>query len=190
MHNRSITALLVLITASAASSAVADSSESDTNALWFGSATMEVAAIPDTPPEVAQASPMLSGAAAADSEEPAGEHTLANVDVPQPAKLAVEGTNGWSFVDSVDSLAQRETLFRMLNLLLRTEIRSSPFSFGVDDEVRFIERRDNRPSISAPLGVAYQMQPQATRLFAEFTPIIDESLGWGGGLGIRLFFRR
>jgi len=186
-----MTALLVVVAASAVTSAVAESSRGDTNAPWFGPIAMEVAASLDVIVEVAQASPTLSEPTVAeDSEAPAGELPRENTDVLPPAKLTVDGTNGWSFVDSVDTLTQRETLFRMLNVLLRTEIRGSPFSFGVDDEIRFVPRRDNRPSISAPLGLAFQADPRTFRLFAELTPIIDDSLGWGGGLGIRLFFRR
>jgi hypothetical protein len=186
-----MTALLVVITASAVSSAVAESSENDTNAPWFGPIAMEVAAAPDVIAEVAQASPTFSEPAVVeDSEALVGELPRENTDLRRPDNLTVDATNSWSFVDSVDALTQRETLFRMLNVLLRAEIRGSPFSFGVDDEIRFVPRRDNRPSISAPLGLAFQADPRTFRLFAELTPIIDDSLGWGGGLGIRLFFRR
>jgi hypothetical protein len=186
-----MTALLVVITASAVSSAVADSSGSDTNALWFGSVATEVAASLDIIVEVAQASPTISESAVSqDSEAQVSDLPRENTDVAQPDRLTVQSTNGWSIVDLVDGLPQRESLFRMLNVLLRAEIRRSPFSFGVDDEIRFVPRRDNRPSISAPLGLAFQTDPRALRLFAELTPIIDDSVGWGGGLGIRLFFKR
>jgi len=191
MRNRPMTALLVVITASAVSSVVAESSKSDTNAPWCGTIATEIAASPDVIAEVAQGSTTLSEPTIAeDSETPVGDFPRENIDDRQPDKLTVGGTNGWSFVDSVDRLTQRETLFRMLNVLLQEEIRGSPFSFGVDDEIRFVPRRDNRPSISAPLGLAFQADPRTFRLFAELTPIIDDSLGWGGGLGIRLFFRR
>jgi hypothetical protein len=190
MRNRPMTALLALIMASAVSSTMAESSKSDTNAPWFGLIAMVAAPSPEIFTEAVPAQQTISESAAEEPQAPVGDVPRPNVDIPQLDRLTVEHTNGWPFVDSVDTLSQRETLFRMLNMLLRAEIRGSPFSFGVDDEIRFVPRRDNRPSISAPLGLAFQTDPRAFRLFAELTPIIDDSLGWGGGLGIRLFFKR
>jgi hypothetical protein len=110
------------------------------------------------------------------------------------AQMAVtEGEDG-SFVGPDDIQHQRDVLFRKLDLLVQADIHSSPFHFGVDPEVKFVEHHDYQPGIPLPLGMSYWNAQQRLVLFGELDPILDPALsttmGWGGGIGIRIYLGR
>jgi hypothetical protein len=194
MRNMLIDALLILITASSAGSEVADLAGCDTDAFWFGPGTTDVETSAGTVRDLVQGCPAISEPAVADPDAMKGEPLGQNKDAQQPDEITRVGTNVCSFVDSVDSQVQRDALFRNLDLLRRAEIRGSPIRFGVDDVINFVDHHDNRPGFSAPLGIVYQTQPRGMKFFAQFAPIFapapNDSLGWGGGVGLRIFFRQ
>jgi hypothetical protein len=194
MRDMLIDALLVLIAASAAGSEMAVSSGSDTNAPWFGCPATDVAASAGTAADVVQPGPATTPSAVADLNVMIYAPTGPNMDAGEAENMAVEGTNGWSLVDSLDGLVHRDTLFRKLDMLLRAELRGSPLRFGVDDEINFVEHHDFRPGFSIPLGVSYQTGPHALKLIAQFAPVLNptptDSMGWSGGVGVRIFFRK
>ena len=78
--------------------------------------------------------------------------------------------------------------------LLRADPRGAPVYFGRDKEVKFVEAHDNRPGIPLPVGISYPIRPHRLEFFGEIAPILDaapdNSLGWGGGFGIRFYLGR
>jgi hypothetical protein len=103
--------------------------------------------------------------------------------------MAVDGGVGWSFVLPDEIQAQRDDLFRKLDLLLRAKTRRSPVLFGIDRELKFVEHQENQPGIPAPLGFSLPMPKQRLKFFGELTPILDPApatfMGWGAGIGIK-----
>ena len=194
MRNSLVTALVVAVTAGAASAQVAGSASSDTNALGSNlSTTHEVTSSGNLTNSV------LDGLAVDESGSfGLGPMMDERIDPSMRPRLSdvmvVGGEAGRSFLDPDGIQVQREILFRKLDLLLRAKTRSSPVYFGVDPEVQFVKHQENQPGIPAPVGVTYRRGQQRFAFFAELAPVLQvaptTSLDWGGGLGIRIYLGR
>jgi hypothetical protein len=194
MCKRLVTALVVAITAGAASAQVAGTAVSDTNALRSNPATTR---------EATSSGSLSNSVFDGPAIDESGSFSL-GLMMDEPLDLStrlrlsdvmvVGGGMGWSFVDPDGIQVKREILFHKLDLLLRAKTRSSPVDFGVDPEVKFVEHQVNQPGIPAPVGISYRRGQQRFGFFAEVTPILQvaptTSLDWGGGLGIRIYLGR
>jgi hypothetical protein len=110
---------------------------------------------------------------------------------PWPSnKMTVGGAPGGSFVDPDATQIQGNLLLQRFDLL-HADAHGPPVYFGRDKDVKFVESHVNRPGIPAPVGMSYPIRPHRLEFFGEFAPILDatpdNSLGWGGGLGIRFY---
>lgn len=194
MRNKLVTALLVSVTAGAASAQVAVSSGSDINALQSNLVTTHAAISSSSLTNSVPADPSINEQGTFDLGHMLGEPVGPSVERWPSDIMPVDGELGWSLVVQDGIQAQRDVLFRKLDLLLRAEVRSSPVYFGVDSEVKFVEHHDYQPGIPAPVGVSYWKGQQRFSFFAELAPILDPApatlLGWGGGIGIRFYFGR
>ena len=182
---------MAAVTAGAASVQVAGSFGNDTNVLQSNPATTNVATSPGSIPN--------SALAEAGTNEPGMEPTLGEPFVPSRELwlsdvMAINGGAGLSVVDPAGVQFQREILFHNLDLLLQADTPSAPVYFGVDSEVKFVEHHNYQPGIPVPVGMSYPMRQKRWTFFTEFAPIVDTApitaLGWGGGVGIRLYFGR
>jgi hypothetical protein len=194
MRKRLITALVVAITAGAASAQVGDSASSDTNALRSNpSTTHEATSSGNLPNSVLDGLAMDEsgsfglGPMMDEPRDPSMRPRLSDV-------MDADGEAGRSFVDPDGIQVQRDVLFHKLDLLRRAKTRSSPVYFGVDPEVKFVKHQENQPGIPAPVGITYRSGQQRFAFFAELAPILQvaptTSLNWGGGLGIRIYLGR
>jgi hypothetical protein len=194
MRNSLVTALVIAVTAGAASAQMAGSSASDTNALPSN---------PSTTNEVISAGSLTNSVVAGPGVDESGSFGLDRMmDGPSVLSsqlwrsdiMAIDGGADRSFVDPDGIQVQRAALFQKLDLLVRAEVRSSPVFFGVDSEVKFVEHHNYQPGIPTPVGISYRRGKQRFSFFAELAPIIElspsTSLEWGGGLGIRFYFNR
>jgi hypothetical protein len=194
MCHKLITALLVAVTAGAASTQVAGSSGSDTNSLWLNPATTDVATSAGSLTNSVLADPGINELGTFGLEPMFGEPFVPSRKLWLSDEMAVDAGLGRSFVDPEGIQVQRENLFHNLDLLLRAYTPSSPVYFGVDSEVKFVEHHDYQPGIPVPVGMSYPMRQKRWTFFTEFAPILDTApitaLGWGGGVGIRFYFGR
>jgi hypothetical protein len=194
MRNSLVTALVVAVTAGAASAQMAGSSVSDTNSLRSNPATTnEVISVGSLTNSVV-AGPGVDGPGSVGLDRMLDEPFVLSSQLGRSDIMAVDGGADRSFVDPDGIQVQRDALFQKLNLLVRAEVRSSPVFFGVDSEIRFVEHHNYQPGIPAPVGISYRRGKQRVSFFAELAPIIEfspsTSLEWGGGLGIRFYFNR
>ena len=108
-------------------------------------------------------------------------------------KMAVDKIESGHFVDPDAVRLEGEDFLREFELL-RGDTHESPVSIGRDKDIRFVESHNNRPGIPAPFGMAYPMPQRRVRFFFELAPILDPTpataLGWGGGIGISIYFGR
>ena len=159
-------------------------------ALWSNPATTCVAASSGslansflTGPDINEQSTFGLGPSLAEPLGPGRKLWLSDV-------MAVDGGVGCSLVNPDGIQDQGGVLFQKLDLLLRADTHRSPVYFGVDSEVRFAEHHDYQPGFPVPVGISYRRGQQQLAFFAELAPIFDPapttSLGWGGGVGIRL----
>ena len=194
MRHKLMTALLVTVTAGAASAQVADSYGRDINALRSNPVTTHAAISSSSLTNSFLAGPGINEQGTLDLGPMLGEPLVQNTKLWSSNVMAVDGEVGRSLVVPGGIQAQRDVLFHKLDLLLRAEVRSSPVYFGVDSEVKFVEHHDYQPGIPAPVGVSYWKGQQRFSFFSEFAPILDPApatlLGWGGGIGIRFYFGR
>ena len=194
MWNKLMAALLVAVTAGAASAQVAGSSGNGPNGLQSSPATADVATSPGSLTNSVQAGPVINESASSGLGPMIGEPHGRSMKPAPSDRMAVDGAEGWSFEDLEGVQVQRDILFRKLDLLVRADTRSSPVYFGVDREIRFVEHHDYQPGIPAPIGISYRRGHQRWAFFAELTPILEVApttpLGWGGGVGIRFYFGR
>lgn len=193
VRNKTLTALLVSVTAGATSAQVIGSSGSETNELLSDPGPTLVAAT--SAGELTK--PVLAGVSLNEQGTPAleptrGEPLDAGTKFQPSDGIAVDGGVGWTFVLPDNIQAQREALFRKLDLMAGTKTRGSPVLFGIDREIKFVELQENQPGIPAPIGLSYPMPEQRVKFFGELTPILDPApttaMGWGGGIGIRFNF--
>jgi hypothetical protein len=191
MSHKLIAAVLVAVTAGAASAQVAGSSGSDTNAPPSNPATTNVASSLGSIPN--------SALAEAGTNEPGMEPMLGEPFVPSRElwlsdEMAINGGSGLSGMDPEGIQFQREILFHNLDLLLRAETHESPVYFGVGSDLKLVQHQENQPGIPMPVGMSYPMPQKRWTLFTEFAPIFEadptSSLGWGGGIGISFYFGR
>jgi hypothetical protein len=193
MRHRLLSVLLVTVTTGATSAQVIGS---------FGSYTNEFPSDP-APTLVATSSGDLTNSVLADGGtheqgtsalEPALREPLVPCEKPASDGMAVDGGVGWTFVLPDSIQAQREALFRKLDLLVPAKTRGSPVLFGIDRELKFVELQENQPGIPAPIGLSYPLPEQRVKFFGELTPILDPApttvMGWGAGIGIRFNFGR
>jgi hypothetical protein len=194
MRHKLLTALVAVVTAGEVSAQVAGSFATNTSAFRSDPAATLVAISPGSLTNSVLADPGNDEYGTFDLGPMLGEPLVASRGLWSSDVMAVDGKAGGSFVDPDAIEAQRELLFRKLDLLLRTYTPSSPVYFGVDHEVKFVEHHDYQPGIPVPVGMSYSMPQKRWTLFTEFAPILDPgsitSLGWGGGIGIRFYFGR
>jgi hypothetical protein len=197
VRNKLIAVLLVSVTAGAASAQVADSFAIDTSSFRSDPAATHVAISPGSLTNSVLADPDINEHGTFDLGPMFGEPLVPSRELWSSDLMAVDGGAGASFVDLDAIQAQREVLFRKLDLLLRADIRSSPVYFGVDREVKFVEHHDYQPGIPVPVGISYRKGQERLAFFGELAPILDPasptsmtSMGWGGGIGIRFYFGR
>ncbi|MCX6930855.1 MAG: hypothetical protein NT154_47780 [Verrucomicrobia bacterium] len=192
MRNGLVTALVVAVTAGTASAQVGALSASDTNAPPSNPAmTNEVTSFGSLTNSVV-AGPGVDAPGALGLDPRMDEPFVLSSQLWQSDEMAVSGGGGRPFADPDGMQVQRDALFRNLDRLVRAEVHSSPIYFGVDSEVKFVERHDYQPGIPAPVGISYRGGQQRFSFFAELAPILEitpsTSLEWGGGLGVRFFF--
>lgn len=194
MRYKLLMALLTAATAGATSAQVAGSFATDTSAFRSDPAATHVAILSGSLTNSVMADLGLNDHGTLDLSPMLGEPLVPRRDLWSSDVMAVDRNAGGSFVDPDAIQAQREVLFHKLDLLLRAYAPSSPVYFGVDREVKFVEHHDYQPGIPVPVGMAYSMPQKRWTFFTEFAPILDPasatSLGWGGGMGIRLYFGR
>jgi len=194
MCHKLMTALLVAVTAGMASAQVAGSSGSDTNALRSNPATVHVAISAGSLTNSVLADPGIDVQGTFDLEPMLGEPLVPSRKLWLSDVMAVDGGFRRSSVDPEGIQVQRDILFHNLDLLLQTDTPSAPVYFGVDSEVKFVEHHNYQPGIPVPVGMSYPMRQKRWTFFTEFAPIVDTApitaLGWGGGVGIRLYFGR
>jgi hypothetical protein len=194
MRHKLLTALVAAVTAGAASAQVTGSFATDTSAFRSNPTATHVAISSGSLTNSVLADPGINEHGTFDLDPRLGEPLGPSRDLWSSDVMAVDEGSGRSSVDSDAIQAQRNVLFRKLDLLLRADIRSSPVYFGVDREVKFVEHHDYQPGIPVPIGISYRGGQQRLAFFGELTPILDPAfatpLGWGGGIGIRLYFGR
>jgi hypothetical protein len=194
MRHKLITALLAAVSAGTASAQVAVSSGSDMDALRSNPATTHAAISSGSLTNSVLAGPDINKQGTFDLNPRLGEPLVPSDKLWSSDVMAVDGGVGRSFVDPDSIQVQRGILFHKLDLLLRADTRSSPVYFGVDREVKFVERHEYQTGIPVPLGMSFPFRQKRWTFFVELAPILDipltTSLGWGGGVGIRFYFGR
>jgi hypothetical protein len=194
MRHKLITALLVTVTAGAASAQVAIISASDIDALRSNPAPTHPAISSGSLTNSVLAGPGINEQDTFGLDPMLGEPVVPSGKLSLSDIMTVDGGAGWSFVDPDGIRAQRDVLFHKLDVLLRAQTRSSPVYFGIDSEVKFVEHHDYELGIPVPLGVSFRRGKQRLAFFGELAPILDPALtsspGWGGGVGIRFYFGR
>jgi hypothetical protein len=194
MRHKLLTALLAAVTAGAASAQAAGLFATDTSAFRSDPAVAHVVISSGGLTNSVVAGPGINDHGTLDPDPMLGEPLVPSGKLWSSDVMAVDGKAGGSFVDPDAIQAQRDVLFRKLDLLLRAYTPSSPVYFGVDHEVKFVEHHDYQPGIPVPVGMSYSMPQKRWTFFTEFAPILDPgsitSLGWGGGIGIRFYFGR
>ena len=194
MCHKVMAALLVTVTAGAASAQSTASSGSELNALQSNPATTHATISSSSLTNSVQAGPSIYEQGTYELGPTLGEPVGPSMK-PWPSDImAVDGEVGWSFVVPDGIQAQRDVLFRKLDLLRRAEVHSSPVYFGVDPEIKFVEHHDYQPGIPVPVGFSYWKGQQRLSFFVELAPILDPApaalLGWGGGVGVRFYLGR
>ena len=180
---------MVSITAGATSAQVIGSSGSDTNEILSDPAPTLVATSSGDLTNSVLAAASINEQGIFDLEPVLREPLVPSRKLSSSDAMAIDGGVGWSFVLPDGIQAQRDVLFRKLDLLLRAKTRGSPVIFGIDRELKFVEHQENQPGIPAPVGLSYRMPDQRVKFFGELTPILDPApstfMGWGAGIGIR-----
>jgi hypothetical protein len=186
--------LLVSVTAGATSAQVIGSSRSDTNELLSDPAPTLVATSSGDLTNSVLPGASINEQGTFDLEPVLREALVPSWKLSSSDGMEVDGGAGWSFVLPDGIQAQRDALFRKLDLLLPAKTRVSPVIFGIDRELKFVDHQENQPGIPAPLGLSYPMPEGRLRFFGELTPILDPApstfMGWGAGIGIRFNFGR
>jgi hypothetical protein len=181
--------LLVSVTARATSAQVIGSSGSDTSELLSDPAPTLVATSSGDLTNSVLAAASINEQGIIDLEPVLREPLVPSRMLSSSDPMAVDGGDGWSFVLPDGIQAQRDALFRKLDLLLRAKTRVSPVVFGIDRELKFVEQQENQPGIPAPVSFSYPMPERRVKFFGELTPILDPApstfMGWGAGIGIR-----
>jgi hypothetical protein len=194
MRHKLLTALVAAVTAGAASAQVTGSFATDTSAFRSNPTATHVAISSGSLTNSVLADPGINEHGTFDLDLRLGEPLEPSRELWSSDVMAVDEGSGRSSVDSDAIQAQRNVLFRKLDLLLRADIRSSPVYFGVDREIKFVEHHDYQPGIPVPVGISYRRGQQRLAFFGELAPILDPasitSMGWGGGIGIKFYFGR
>jgi hypothetical protein len=197
VRNNSLTVLLISITASAASAQAAGPSGSDPKALVADPFPAQATLSSGSMTNAFQPGARIDEHGSFGLAPVMGELSTLALELRGPDVMAVDERKVWSLVDTDSIRVQREILFQHLDAL-RAETRgsppSSPVYFGVGSDVKLVQHQEHQPGIPLPLGMSYPMRQKRWMLFTEFAPILDAdpstSLGWGGGVGIRLNFGR
>ena len=193
MRHKLIIALLAAITAGTASAQLAGSSGSDTSA----PPARLIAAQRD--PSTGNDADTFQPGPATDQPDslglsPVSVEALNQETNPWPSdKMALDQMESGPFLDP-DAVRREGAAFLREFDLLRGDTHESPVSIGRDKDIKFVESHDNRPGIPAPIGMAYPLPQRRVRFFVEVAPILDPSpttaLGWGGGIGVSIYFGR
>ena len=133
---------------------------------------------------------ITAGAASARTVGSSGEAT----DRFQFNSTPLDGGEDGSFVDPDSIQRGRDDLFRKLDLLLRADSHTSEVTLGADPDVKFTQSRAYDSGLPLPVGLSYRKGHQRVVFFGELVPILDPTadspLGWGGGIGIRIYLGR
>jgi hypothetical protein len=194
MRNKLITVFAVAITAGGASAQVARPDGDGTNVVRSNRAATELASLSGNSMNILQPLPAVHQFDSFGLDRVLNEPLSMGPGPWPPDRMAATGGEDWSFLVPEDIQFGRDVLYRKLDLLVQADTRSSPVHFGVDSEVKFVEHHDYQPGIPLPVGMSYRNGQQRLVFFGELAPILDPalttSMGWGGGIGIRIYLGR
>jgi hypothetical protein len=190
MRNKLLTVVLTAITAGMASAQVAGSFDTGLIALQSSPAPAAVVTSGVNMTNTFQPGPAINATGSLSLGPTIGEPLRLDTKPWLPDEMAVEGGEGWSFVDS-DEIQLEGGAFSEEFDLLRATTHSGLFKFGRDSEIKFVESHTYRPGLPTPVGLSYPVSKHRVQFFGEIAPIFDatpaNALGWGGGFGIRFY---
>ena len=190
MRNKLIAVVLASITAGVASAQIAGSFGSGLIALQSNPAPVAVATSDVNVTNTFQPGSAVNATDSFSLGPTIGESLGSDLKPWLSDEMTVDRGEGWSFVDS-DEIQLEGQAFSQEFDLLRASSHRGLFSFGRDSDIKFVESHTYRPGIPAPIGMSYPIPRHRVQFFGEIAPILDatfaNSVGWGGGFGIRIY---
>jgi hypothetical protein len=193
MRNKLIALLLASITVGSASASGAGLVGGNTFAIQTNPAAGQVAIGDGGVTNRFQPGAAIDEAGLFDLQPLIGEASELSVKPRLTDSMTLEAGVGWSFVDPDSAQRQADALIEEF-YLLRADSYGTPFYLGGSHEITFVESHTYRAGIPAPVRLSYPVPLRRFELFGEVAPILDAApgsyLGWGIGIGVRIYLGR